>query len=389
MPFLKSSACIALAALVVGGRLWAAELPVDFNREVRPLLARNCTTCHGGVKQAGGVSFIFRKDVLGVGDSGQPVVVPGDPAASGMIRRIKSEDPDEKMPPPEEHPAGLAPQQIALLERWVAEGAAWEEHWAFIPPVAETPPTVKATGWPRVELDRFVLARLESEGIAPTPAAEPHLWLRRVSLDLTGLPPTLEDWERFQAAFAADPDAAMAAAVDGLLASSHFGERWASVWLDLARYSDTFGFEKDPHRDIWPFRDWVIRAFNADMPFDEFTIRQLAGDLLENPQPGDLLATAFHRNTQNNTEGGTDDEEFRIASIPPGRLGRESPSAAFSATRIRTIRFPTRIFTDSPPSSTTLRISISTGTFLTPRPPPIRTSRESSSVCNGKSGAYG
>jgi len=289
--------------------------PVDFNRDIRPLLNKNCTTCHGGVKQAGEVSFIYREEALGKGESGKTVVVPGDPAASEMIRRIKSSDPEEKMPPPEEHPHGLEPGQIALLERWIKEGAKWGEHWSFQKPEEPTVPALKNPAWAKADLDRHVLAKLEALKLSPSPEASPAEWFRRVSLDLTGLPPSLEEWSAFQQASAADPQGAMESAVDRLLASPQFGERWAAMWLDLARYSDTTGFEKDPHRDIWPYRDWVIRAFNEGMPFDTFTVKQLAGDLLENPEPGDLIATGFHRNTQNNTEGGTDDEEYRLAAV--------------------------------------------------------------------------
>ena len=293
----------------------AAEEPVDFNRDIRPILTRNCTTCHGGVKQAGGTSFIFREEALGIGESGKAIVVPGDPAGSELMRRIKSSDPDDKMPPPEEHPDGLEDDQVALLERWIQEGAPWGEHWSFQKPVEPPVPDLKNAAWPKASLDRHVLAKVEAEGLSPSPEAPAAEWFRRVTLDLTGLPPTLGEWEDFQKSAAGDPAAAMEAVVDRLLASPHFGERWAAMWLDLARYSDTTGFEKDPHRDIWPFRDWVIRAFNADLPFDKFTEKQIAGDLLENPEPGDLIASAFHRNTQNNTEGGTDDEEYRVAAV--------------------------------------------------------------------------
>ncbi|WP_367870380.1 PSD1 and planctomycete cytochrome C domain-containing protein [Luteolibacter sp. Populi] len=291
------------------------EEAVDFNRDIRPLLNKNCTACHGGVKQAGEVSFIYRDEALGKGESGKQVVVPGDPAGSEMIRRVKSHDPEEKMPPPEEHPHGLEAEQIALLERWIQEGAKWGEHWSFQKPEEPPVPILKDTAWPKAELDKLVLAKLEAGDLSPSPAASPAEWFRRVSLDLTGLPPSAEEWAAFQQSAAANPQAAMEAAVDRLLASPAFGERWAAMWLDLARYSDTTGFEKDPHRDIWPFRDWVIRAFNDGMPFDQFTIKQLAGDLLDKPGPGDLIATGFHRNTQNNTEGGTDDEEYRLAAV--------------------------------------------------------------------------
>jgi len=306
---------LALAGMSLGAVAAAAEEPVSFNRDIRPLLAKNCVSCHGGVKHAGEVSFIFRKDLLGKGKSGEVVVVPGKPEASELIRRIKSRDPDERMPPPEEHPQALDNSQIALLERWIREGANWQEHWAYTPPVLAPLPVVQDKAWAKQPLDAFVLAPIEAQNLRPAPAAAPREWLRRVSLDLTGLPPTLAEWDEFSAAAGKDPEQAMAGAVDRLLASPAYGERWAAVWLDLARFSDTMGYEKDPARTIWPFRDWVIRAFNADLPFDQFTIKQLAGDLVENPEPGDLVATAFHRNTQNNDEGGTDDEQFRIEAV--------------------------------------------------------------------------
>ena len=292
----------------------AAE-KIDFNRDVRPILTKNCTTCHGGVKKAGDVSFLYREDTLGKGESGKTIVVPGRPEQSEMIVRLLSPDPDERMPPPDHHPHPLAEKDIHTLTEWIRQGAEWGEHWSFLPPVMPELPEVGATGWPKADLDRFILAGIEDAGLSPAAPAAPEEWLRRVSLDLTGLPPTLEEWELFHQAHTADPVKAREAAVDRLLASPAYGEKWAAMWLDLARYSDTFGFEKDPHRDIWPFRDWVIRAFNEDMPYDQFTIKQLAGDLLENPGPHDLVATAFHRNTQNNSEGGTDDEEWRMAAV--------------------------------------------------------------------------
>lgn len=288
---------------------------IDFNRDVRPILTKNCTTCHGGVKKAADVSFLFRDDVLGTGESGKPVVVPGHPERSELIRRIRSDNPDLRMPPPNEHPEPLSVQDIDTLTQWISQGATWAKHWAFEPPAKASIPNVDRSNWPRQPLDHFILARLENKKLQPSPQASPEEWLRRVSLDLTGLPPTLDDHSHFQAALKKQPKTAYEKVVDRLLASPAYGEHWASMWLDLARYSDTFGFEKDPHREIWPYRDWVVRAFNDDMPFDDFTIRQLAGDLIENPSPQDLIATAFHRNTQNNTEGGTDDEEYRMAAV--------------------------------------------------------------------------
>jgi hypothetical protein len=288
--------------------------PVEFNRDIRPILTKHCTACHGGVKAAGGISFIFRDKALSEGESGNLAIVPGKPSQSEILKRIRSKDPDEVMPQPKHGPP-LPEAEIALIERWIAEGAEWQDHWAFVPPVETPVKEISDEKWPAVALDRFVMQRLDREKLKPTPEASPEEWLRRASFDLTGLPPTPDELTSLRSAMANDPAAARAAAVDRLLASPSFGERWAAVWLDLARYSDTYGFEKDPHRDIWPFRDWVIRAFNADMPYDQFTIEQLAGDLLPNATADQRLATAFHRNTQTNTEGGTDDEEFRVAAV--------------------------------------------------------------------------
>lgn len=293
--------------------LAALAMPVEFNRDIRPILTKECTACHGGVKAAGGISFIFRDMALAEGESGKRAIVPGDPDASEMLRRIRSGDPDEVMPKPKHGPP-LKEDQIELIDRWIAEGAEWQEHWAFVPPRDHEISQVSDENWPAVALDRYVLQRLDREGLTPSPEAPAEEWLRRVSFDLTGLPPSEGDLTSFQQAWKSEPAGAREAVVERLLASPRFGERWASVWLDLARYSDTYGFEKDPNRTIWPWRDWVIRAFNADMPFDQFTIEQLAGDLLPESTADQRLATAFHRNTQTNTEGGTDDEEFRVAA---------------------------------------------------------------------------
>ncbi len=286
----------------------------EFNRDIRPILTKHCTACHGGVKEAGGISFIYREKALTEGESGKRPIVPGNPAASEMLRRVRSSDPDEVMPQPKHGPP-LASHEIALLEDWIADGAEWQEHWAFVPPAEVPLPRVSEPNWPSVPLDHHVLARLDRETLAPAPEAAPGEWLRRVTFDLIGLPPTPEELGAYETALEADPPGAREAVVDRLLGSQHFGEKWAVMWLDLARYSDTYGFEKDPHRDIWPFRDWVVRAFNEDMPFDQFTIEQLAGDLLPEPTADQRIATAFHRNTQTNTEGGTDDEEFRVAAV--------------------------------------------------------------------------
>ncbi|MEZ5304354.1 MAG: PSD1 and planctomycete cytochrome C domain-containing protein [Verrucomicrobiales bacterium] len=297
------------------GILSSRAAPVDFNESVRPILTGKCTACHGGVKQAGGVSFVYEAKALGKGKSGEPTIVPGNPGGSELLRRAVTDDPDEKMPPPDHEGEALTEAEVATLRQWISEGARWGGHWSFQKPVAAPAPVVEQADWPARDLDRFVLARLESEGIAPSPAADPAQWLRRASFALVGLPPSKAELDEFRAAAANDYPAAKAAAVERLLASERFGERWAAVWLDLARYADSMGYEKDLARTIWPWRDWVIRAFNADMPYDQFTVRQLAGDLLPEATLDDRVATGFHRNSQTNVEGGSDDEEFRIASL--------------------------------------------------------------------------
>jgi Protein of unknown function (DUF1549)/Protein of unknown function (DUF1553)/Planctomycete cytochrome C len=307
-PFIQTGLlCALLTPTAVRGE------SVDFNRDIRPIFTKHCTACHGGVKAAGGLSFVSKDGAMALGKSGEHAIIPGDVSKSEILRRIRSTDPEEVMPQPKHGPP-LKKAEADLIEQWIREGAAWKNHWAFERPV-ETRPIVRDTAWPKVSLDHHVLARLEAISLKPSPSASATEWLRRASFDLTGLPPAREDIEPFVREWRTNVDEAKAKATNRMLSSPAFGERWAAVWLDLARYSDTYGFEKDPHRDIWPYRDWVIRAFNADMPFDQFTIDQLAGDLLPNPTADQRLATAFHRNTQTNTEGGTDDEEYRVAAV--------------------------------------------------------------------------
>jgi len=258
--------------------------------------------------------MIFRERLLIEGDSGNIPVVPGKPEESEIMKRIRSADPDEVMPQPKHGPP-LTEKDIATLEKWIYEGAQWEEHWAFVEPVEKKVTDLKNTAWISRPLDKHVLEKIEQAGLQPSAEANAAEWLRRVSFDLTGLPPTVEELSQLEAQWEKNGDAARERVVVGLLNSPAFGERWATVWLDLARYADTYGFEKDPHRDVWPWRDWVIRAMNQDMPYDQFTIEQMAGDLLPDPTPDQILATAFHRNSQTNTEGGTDDEEFRVAAV--------------------------------------------------------------------------
>jgi len=283
---------------------------VHFSRDIRPILNQNCMPCHGGVRQKNGVSFLFREEALGTGKSGKRTIVPGKPNESELIKRVTSSDPDTRMP---YHAPPLSPQQIDVLRRWIKQGAKWEDHWAFVPPRPRELPAVKHTDWPHQPLDRFILARLEREGLTPSPEADRSALLRRVSLDLTGLPPTPEE----QASFLADSSPnAYEKQVDRLLMSPRYGERWASMWLDLARYADTKGYEKDmERRGVWPYRDWVIDAYNRNVPYDRFVITQLAGDLLPDATFEDQIATSFHRQTPVNDEGGTDDEEFRTVAV--------------------------------------------------------------------------
>jgi mono/diheme cytochrome c family protein len=287
----------------------AAARRIDFSRDIRPIFNQSCVSCHGGVRQKNGVSFVYREEALGKGKSGRPTIVPGHPERSELVARITSRDPEARMP---YHAPPLSPDQVELLRQWIKQGAQWEEHWAFVPPKPQTLPAVKDPQWPRRPLDRFVLARLEKEGLQPSPEATKTALLRRASLDLTGLPPAPDELSAFLADSSVD---AYEKQVDRLLASPHYGERWAAMWLDLARYADSRGYEQDPDRPMWPYRDWLISAFNQNLPYDRFVITQLAGDLIPNATLDDQIATTFHRLTPVNDEGGTDDEEFRLVAV--------------------------------------------------------------------------
>ena len=294
-----------------------ARAEVDFARDIRPILNARCTECHGGVKAAGEVSFVYEDRVINFeGDSGNPVVKPGDVEASELFYRITTDDEDERMPPAEDH-APLTGDEIALIEQWIEEGAKWNGHWAFVPPVAPPVPELEADfeSLARTDVDRFLFRRLQAEGLRASEPEQPGRLLRRLSLGLTGLPPTLAELEAFEKAFAEDAEAAVVRSVDDLIGRPAFGERWATIWLDLVRYADSGGLGQDQKRTIWAYRDWVVRAFNEDMPFDQFTVKQLAGDLLPKPTIDDLIATACQRNTQTNNEGGTDDEQFRVEAV--------------------------------------------------------------------------
>lgn len=302
----------AISALGFGALLSAeaAAAEVSFSREIRPILSNNCFSCHGPDEKTRDADLRLDTRAGATADlGGYSAIVPGKPDASELLTRILSHDKDEVMPPPKVKKPRLTEKQIAALRQWIAEGARYESHWAFLPLGEEAPPGVKHAAWIKNEIDHFILARLEQEGIDPSPEADRATLLRRASLDLTGLPPTPEE----TLAFLEDstPDA-YGRLVDRLLASPHHGERWGRHWLDQARYADSNGYTVDTEREMWPFRDWVIRALNEDMPFDRFSVEQLAGDLLPGATKSQLIASAFHRNTLINQEGGADPEQFRV-----------------------------------------------------------------------------
>jgi mono/diheme cytochrome c family protein len=286
---------------------------IDFNRQIRPILSENCFTCHGPdeAKRKAGLRLDQKEEAFKKLKSGDTAIVPGDPAKSSLVARIITQDEDEVMPPPKTGKK-LSADQVELLKRWIAQGANWKIHWSYIKPERPALPPVSSKKWPRNEIDRFILARLDQEKLKPAPEAAKETLIRRASLDLTGLPPSVAEVESFLADKRSD---AYERLVDRLLASPQYGERWARPWLDQARYADSNGYEKDDRRTMWPYRDWVIHALNQDMAFDQFTVEQLAGDLLPNATREQKIATGFHRNTMVNTEGGTDDEEFRTAAI--------------------------------------------------------------------------
>jgi hypothetical protein len=292
----------------------AAEPAVDFNREIRPILVKKCFACHGpdDTHREAGLRLDMREAAVKELDSGATAIVAGQSGKSELLRRITAADESERMPPMETR-ITLTAAQIELLKRWIDEGASYAPHWAMVKPAKPPQPEVKAKDWPQNSIDHFVLARLEREGLSPSPRADKYALIRRVSLDLRGLPPSPVEVEQF--VNDADPKA-YERLVERMLEDTAFGERWARMWLDQARYADSRGYGSDPLRpNAWRYRDWVIDAFNSNKPYDQFTIEQLAGDLLPDATLDQKVATAFHRNTMTNTEGGTDDEEFRVAAI--------------------------------------------------------------------------
>ncbi len=384
IPFVRAALTIVVMLRATTVSSFAAE-PVDFAMQVQPVLSKYCYACHGPDQQKSGLRLDIRKDALKPADSDERAIVPGDAAGSRLMKVLDGRDEEFAMPPKGARPT---PQQVELIKRWINEGATYNRHWSFVAPRRPALPKLKNEdfrGWPRNAIDHFVLDRLEREGLSPSPEADPHTLIRRVYLDLIGIPPTPEETDAFVKEWkkesselkessefrvpsselkGSDPTrpqseipnpkseivstrnpepgtrnptpAVYERLVDRLLASPHYGERWARRWLDLARYADTNGYEKDRIRSIWPYRDWVIRAINDDMPFDQFTIEQLAGDMLDNrwgykdgrARPGEppniglgplpfssLIATGFHRNTMLNEEGGIDVEEFRYHAV--------------------------------------------------------------------------
>ncbi len=285
--------------------------PVSFNDDIRPILADRCFACHGPDSASRKADLRLDQEVFAkaqLDEGGLYPIVPGEPASSAVVQRLKSHDPDDVMPPPESK-LSVSDEEIALIEKWIAEGAEWQRHWAFIPPEKLSPPRLKDHPWPRNEIDHFILAKLEGEKLQPAaPARREHL-LRRLSFDLTGLPPTIEELD----AFLADPsEQAVERVVDRLLASPAFGERLALEWLDVARYGDTDGLFEDHPRSIYPWRDWVVSAFNQNLPYSDFISWQLAGDLLPDASLDQKIATGFLRNNPTSNEGGIIDEDYRI-----------------------------------------------------------------------------
>jgi hypothetical protein len=314
LAFVCSSLVVALLPLAVRPAS-AADLPtakIDFNRQIRSILSNRCFACHGPDEEERAADLRFDTAEGAMADlGGHSAIVPGRPEASVLIERITSTDPDLRMPP-STHGEPLSPAEVKLLTDWIRQGAEFARHWSYVKPERPELPAVKNAAWVRNEIDRFILARLERESLSPIEEADRYALIRRVSLDLTGLPPSVDEVDQFLADKSVD---AYEKLVDRLLDKKTYGEHWARRWLDLARYADSAGYADDPPRTIWAFRDYVIRSLNANKPFDQFTIEQIAGDLLPDPSEDQLIATAFHRNTLTNNEGGTNDEEFRNVAI--------------------------------------------------------------------------
>ncbi|MES2775100.1 MAG: DUF1553 domain-containing protein [Bacteroidota bacterium] len=317
----KKTTIVILVAIVLAATLLLQlrSNKIDFSADVKPIINKKCISCHGGVKKQGGFSFLFREEALAVTESGKPAIIPGDPDGSEMIRRLTLNDPEERMPYKHEP---LSKEEISILKSWVKEGATWGEHWAYRPVEEPDVPTGKRRflgllspekpGWVNNEIDYFINEKLVKEKLEPSAEADKATLLRRVSLDITGLPPSPSLAQQF---LNDKSDNAYEHFVDSLLASQQYGERWTALWMDMARYADSKGYERDAHRSVWRYRDWLIKSFNDDKPYNDFLTEQVAGDLMPNPTDAQYIATAFHRNTMTNDEGGTDNEEYRTAAV--------------------------------------------------------------------------
>lgn len=302
-----------LVVLLLASKLEAVAQQVDFNRDVRPILSNACFQCHGpdaNTREAG-LRLDQRAAAIAELDSGDTAIVPENAEASELLRRVLSEDEDLRMPPAE-HGDALDSKQVEILNRWIEQGAHYAEHWAFVPAQRTDPPSPKTVKWGKNEIDRFVLKRLESKGLLPTREATKETLIRRVAFDLTGMPPTIAELDQFLSDTSSDAYEKM---IDRYLASDAYGEHMARQWLDLSRYADSNGYQYDTEREQWVWRDWVINAYNENMPFDQFTIEQIAGDLLPDARPEQVLATGFHRNHGITIEGGIIDEEYRIEYV--------------------------------------------------------------------------
>jgi hypothetical protein len=311
MRLLNRKIWLVLAIIVVAVMafiFFSRKEEIDFNTQVKPIFNKKCIACHGGVKQQAGFSLLFREEALGNTEAGRPAIIPGRPDKSELIRRITHNDPEERMPYKHEP---LTAAEIKILKRWIKQGAMWGEHWAYTR-IKEEPIPDYSNAWIKNNVDRFIYQQLKKQKLNHSAEAGKPELLRRVSLDLIGLPPDSIIADKY---LADNSEKAYENLIDSLLASPAYGERWTSLWLDLARYADTKGYEADNGRSIWKYRDWLIRAFNADKPYNDFLTEQMAGDLLPNPDDTKYIATAFHRNTMTNDEGGTDNEEFRTAAV--------------------------------------------------------------------------
>ncbi|MBC7965818.1 MAG: DUF1549 domain-containing protein, partial [Fuerstia sp.] len=294
-----------------------AQQHVRFDHDVRPILSNHCWSCHGPdeVARQAGLRLDREDSATAAVESGRIAVVPGKPDESELIARINSHDADVLMPPATAKKP-ITDQQKLVLRQWIEQGAEFTSHWAYTPPVRPTVPTVKNAGWPKNAIDAFVLKRLEDEPLQPSEEAAPHVWLRRVTFDLTGLPPSLEELSAFEDRLKTiDKEGVYAEVVDRLLKSPRYGERMAMQWLDAARYADTNGYNNDETRTMWPWRDWVIRAFADGMPYDQFLTEQLAGDLLPDATISQRVATGFSRNHVLTTEGGIFEEEYHVEYV--------------------------------------------------------------------------